>query len=334
MNRRLLAVLGGGLIFLNSVSAELAGPLVFTGMSDASAAVAIGGDRFVAANDEDNILRCYRVGEPGEPVQVFDLNRLWSTRKKSPEMDLEGAARIGQHTFWIGSHGRNADGEPAPRRHALFALELSGTSDAMTLCPAGRIYTNLIADLSRDPRYVAFDLAAAATCAPKAPGGLSIEALTETPEGSLLIGFRNPVPAGRALFVPLLNPLAVVEGHPPRFGDPLRLDLGGLGLRGAGRVGTMYYLIASHAGSGSGSRLFVWQGHSDAPRLLTNGTFSGLNPEGICFPELNGRQDMLLLSDDSVAAPKGKGGKSSPESERRFRAFPVRLTTEEMPRQQ
>ena len=39
-------------------------------------------------------------------------------------------------------------------------------------------------------------LADAALLPPKEPGGFNIEALAATPGGKLLIGLRNPVPAG------------------------------------------------------------------------------------------------------------------------------------------
>ncbi len=305
---------------LAATAAGLDETFVFTGTGDASAAVAVSGDRFLAASDEDNTLRLYRLSQPGPPVQTCNLNRLWSARKKSPEMDLEGAARIGQRVFWISSHGRNADGEHAPRRHALFALDLTEAGDTVTLRPAGQIYTNLIADVSRDPRFAGFRLAEAAERLPEAMGGLSIEALTDTPAGGLWIGFRNPIPAGRALIVPLLNPSEVVAGRPPRFGDPIQLDLGGLGLRGMGCAGGEYYLIGGSAHGGREAQLFSWKGGSDPPQPVAGVRFTGLNPEGICFLEVAGRQTMLVLSDDGNRKVNGKDAKSLPESERRFRA--------------
>ncbi len=301
-------------------AASLGETIVFTGMGDASAAVAVSGDRFLAASDEDNTLRLYRLSQPGQPVQTCNLNRLWSARKKAPEMDLEGAARIGQRVFWISSHGRNADGDHAPRRHALFALDLTEAGDTVTLRPVGQIYTNLIAAVSRDPRFTGFRLAEAAERLPEAIGGLSIEALTDTPEGGLLIGFRNPIPAGRALIVPLLNPSEVVVGRPPRFGDPIQLDLGGLGLRGMGFAGGDYYVIGGPARGGREARLFSWKGGSDTPQPVAGVSLTGLNPESICFPEVAGRQTALVLSDDGNRKVNSQDGKSLPESEQQFRA--------------
>lgn len=105
-------------------------PLVFTGICDASAAAAVNSDLFVVANDEDNLLRFYRLSRPGSPVHVYEVGPHARKKRKSPEMDIEGAARIGSRVFWISSHGRNADGEFAPNRHRLFALDVSDGGDA------------------------------------------------------------------------------------------------------------------------------------------------------------------------------------------------------------
>lgn len=219
---------------LSANGADLIRPLVFTETCDAPAAVAANDDLFIVASDEDNILRCYRLTQPGKPVETFNLNSIPFAKKKSPEMDIEAAARLDLHIFWITSHGRKANGEDAPNRRLLFALELTETSGKVTLKPAGSVHKDLIADLSADLRFARFRPAEAAAHAPKSPDALNIEALSGTPSGHLLIGFRNPIPEGKALLVPLLNPNEVIAGQSPRFGDPILMDLGGLGLRGMG----------------------------------------------------------------------------------------------------
>jgi hypothetical protein len=245
-----LFVLLTSLAAVGALHAGVNEPLVFRGMCDASGAVALDGDSFAVASDEDNLLRFYRLSQPGKPVWTYNLNPFLIGKKKSPEADIEGAARLGHRVFWITSHERNAEGEPAPNRHRIFVLELRQRGSDFDFHPVGGPYTNLLADLERDPRLKAFRLGEAAKLTPKARGGLNIEALTDTPEGTLLIGFRNPVPEGRALVVPLLNPAELPEGRPARLGEPLLLDLGGLGLRGMRSTGTGYYLMAGPAGSG------------------------------------------------------------------------------------
>lgn len=78
--------------------------------------------------------------------------------------------------------------------------------DPPTVQPAGRIYTRLLNALLAADTLAPYRLATAAQRAAEAPGGLNIEGLAATPEGTLLIGLRNPLRQGRALLVPLLNP--------------------------------------------------------------------------------------------------------------------------------
>ena len=306
---------------VSACGAGLSEPLVFTGMCAASAAVALAKDLFVVASDEDNILRFYRPSRPGKPIYQYDLRTVLSTREKSPEADLEGAARLGQRVFFISSHGRNAKGKFAPNRHFFFALEFTQQEGEIRVQPVGKPYMNLVADLAHDPKYARFRLAEAAQRAPESAGGFNIEALTDTPESTLLIGFRSPIPERRALLVPWLNPNEVITGQPPRFGDPILLDLGGLGLRDMSPAARGYYLLAGPDHGHAESRLFSWEGGSSVPRAVTGVQFPKINPEGIFFLDVDGRSDFLILSDDGSRKLKGKECKSLPESERQFRAY-------------
>src|SRR6187402_2463901 len=151
---------------------------VFVGMCDASAAAAIDADRFVVADDEDNILRIYsRAG--GKPLQTFDLSEFLGVqgKKKSKETDLEAAAQLGDHTFWITSHGRNSKGKDKPERQRLFATRAQVRGDSVEIVPVGQPYSDLLDDLLADPQLAPYKLAAASELAPKAPGGLNIEGL-------------------------------------------------------------------------------------------------------------------------------------------------------------
>jgi hypothetical protein len=93
-----------------------------TGMCDASAAVPLGPDHFAVANDEDNIIRVYRAGPPVRRVNLAPFLRL---SRKSAELDLEGAVRIGDRVYWITSHGRNEKGRDQPSRRHFFATDIA-----------------------------------------------------------------------------------------------------------------------------------------------------------------------------------------------------------------
>jgi hypothetical protein len=313
-----------GLSLVPARAATLGEALRFAGACDASAVVALDGDHFAVASDEDNRLRVYRLSQPGRAVAVHDLNRFLFGRNKAAEADIEGAARLGERVFWISSHGRNKDGQAAPNRHRLFATELVVTIGAVEVRDVGRPCTNLLTRLAVDPRYARFGLATAAQRAPKRADALNIEALAATPGGGLLIGFRNPVPGGRALLATLLNPNETVTGADPKFGDPLLLDLGGLGLRDMCLAEGRYYLLAGATDDGAVSQLYEWTGAAEVlPRRATV-DFRGLNPEGICFFTGPGEPRGLVLSDDGGRRVDDEECKALPEARREFRAW--RLT--------
>ncbi len=190
--------------------------LLFTGMCDASAAVALDAHTFVVADDEDNVLRAYDVQRPGPPLWSVDVSSAIGLSPRAgkgpPEIDIEAATRVGSLAFWLTSHGRNSKAKFKPERLKLFATTLPVAGEPIAV--AGRAYEHLLDDLLAEPRLARFGLEQAAGLAPKAAGGLSLEGMTARPEGGVWIGFRNPIPNGSALLVPLLNPERVIYGAP------------------------------------------------------------------------------------------------------------------------
>ena len=278
-------------------------------MCDASAAVSLTPDLFAVANDEDNILRVYSRKAGGLPTHSFDMTSFLRIGKKSPEADIEGSAVIGDNVFWITSHGRNAKGKDSPNRERFFATSFTVTNDIVKMVPVGKPYPTLLDDLVREPKLARFGLAAASQRAPKEPGALNIEGLTSTPDNTLLIGFRNPIPQGKALLVPLLNANEVILGRPARFGDAIQLDLGGYGIRSIGRDKDNYLIIAGSHDSDGESRAYTWKGGSDAPVLMAGVRFPGLNPEGLAYSNERGQTDFFILSDDGTLKINGEGCK-------------------------
>jgi len=247
-----------GLALAAGVSgASLSPPTTYRGMCDASAATSLSADLFVVANDEDNILRVYHRQAGGMPAFSFDMNSFLRIGKKNPEADIEASAMIGDRIYWITSHGRNAKGKDAPNRERFFATRFFVTNNTVSLTPIGRPYTLLLDDFFREPRLSRFHLILASMLAPKEHGALNIEGLTSTPEGHLLIGFRNPIPQGKALLVPLLNPAELIQGKSAKFGDPLLLDLGGYGIRSMGGEQNNYLIIAGSYNSDGESRAYT-----------------------------------------------------------------------------
>ena len=188
---------------------------------------------------------CLRIDDDqgGASIKEFDCSAFLRLEGKSPEADLEGAARLGDRAFWIGSHGRNKDGKERLNRRCLFATDIRAMDGEVALVPVGKPYRRLLDDLINDSRFAQFHLAEAARHAPKEAGALNTEGLSATADGHLLIGFRNPIPGGHALLIPLLNPNEVIEGKPARFDPAVQLDLGGLGIRDIAYHEGIYIII-------------------------------------------------------------------------------------------
>jgi hypothetical protein len=273
--------------------------LRFSGMCDASGGVALDAHHFVVADDEDNVLRVFDVRTGGAPVATLDTSpALGLPAKKSgpPETDLEASTRLGDRVLWLTSHGRNKNAKAQPARLRFFAT--NAPTDPTTLAVHGEPYAGLLDALLADEALAPLGLAAAAELAPKAPGGLNIEGLSSTDEGHVLLGLRNPVPDGRAIVIPLLNPLEVVDGKAaPRFGPVRRLATGGLGVRAMSKVSGGYLVVVGSTASGGASRLLHWDG-ADAVRPL-DAILDSTNPEAIVsFAQAGGDDRILLLSDD------------------------------------
>jgi len=297
----------------------------YVGMCDASAAVALNNELFAVANDEDNSLRIYHATKGGLPVSSQDLSTLLRVDRKKPETDLEAACWLGDHIYWISSHGRNRDGKFRASRHRFFATKVEQKAGRLQLSVVGRVYVNLLPDLLRDSRLRPFRLDRASLLPPKAAGGLNIEGLCDTPEDTLLIGFRNPIPQKRALIVPLLNPAEVINGKISRLGAPLLLDLGGRGIRDIVRWRNRYIIIAGAHDGSENSKLFEWSGDSAPPRELTSVTFKNFNPEAIIvYPD--NVKPFQLLSDDGTVLINGVGCKTIANTNlKKFRAAWVSL---------
>jgi hypothetical protein len=280
------------------------GPRVlFEGAVDGSAGADVGGGFFVGASDEKNNFRLYNA-KGGLPARKLDVGVETAVKsalglEKIKECDLEGAAKIGDLIFWIGSHGRNEAAKEKKERQVLFATKLTGVGKDAKLEIIGKVYTKLLDDLVNDPALAPFDLGKAATLAPKAEGGLNIESLAAD-GGKLWIGFRNPINAKGALLVPLLNPTEIIKkGARAKLGDPLLLNLDGLGVRDMVAWNDGFLIIAGDfvdrfAPGARPSRVFWWKPGTDPKDIGVD--FHDLNPEGIVI--IRDKARILILSDD------------------------------------
>ncbi|MFN5119322.1 MAG: DUF3616 domain-containing protein [Cyanobacteriota bacterium] len=314
------------------------------GPCNASAALGLGQGLFAVVDDEAAApvpLRIYRIGQAGPPLAVAslpaaaDANQQGSKTgaEEHAELDLEGAAWLeqtdgqGRLAYWIGSHSTGRNGASRPSRRLLFAtrLQLTPGGTSVEVEPVGLPYRTLIEDLNRDPRYAPFRLERAAAQDGKGKQGLSIEGLGAGAEGSLLIGFRNPLIEGKALVASLRNPAEVLAGATARFGDPQLLDLGGLGIRSLEATPHGVLVVAGAPGSQPKKplvpRLFHWSGAAaHPPREVEGVELDDLNPEAL-FQE---GDRLVILSDDGhrrLGGGKGKSCEDLPSAEQGFRGL-------------
>ena len=301
--------------------------LIYRGTSDASAAVAVSEEMFIMADDENNVLRVYKINGSDRPVFRCDLTQFLNIYPEHPEADIEGATMIGDTIYWTSSHGRNRDGKMRPNRYRFFATSVKVENGKVTIQPVGIPRRTLIhyliktkhaqqLGLGRATRFDAPNLTKQErkSLAPKR-AGLNIEGLCASPDGkTIYIGFRNPRPYDRvswrakAIVVPLNNPKQIIERvYPPVFGAPMLWDLGGLGIRSMeySDFHKAFFIIAGPYNEEPGFVLYRWSGESDKPPVLVRKLKpdrSGIKPEAlICFKN-SGK--FLLLSDDGSLAIK------------------------------
>jgi hypothetical protein len=256
------------------------------GSSDASAAMALGGNTMLIGDDEANVLRVYS-RDGGAAVKEISYD---SFLGNLGETDLEASARIGNTLYFTGSHSNNKSGVDQNSREVIFSATLSGTGGADTsLVFSGKTFGMEAALATWDSTGASgqannyFGITAnAASGIPERDAGVSIEGLTFSPDSSAMwLGFRAPVTGGsnvhEALIVPLTNYDAVLNsGATPALGTAIQLDLGGRGIRSIDKNAAGQYIIIAGPTGGSSAdvpddfRLYTWDGSVDGSGQATH----------------------------------------------------------------
>ena len=213
--------------------------------------------------------------------------------------DLEGLAldRAG-FVYAITSHSRDDSGDEKQSRERLVRFRIEGN----------RVVNPKVVDgLKRAMTAKHPVLAAAAKMRDvKGDGGLNIEALEMSPDQQrLLIGFRSPLPDGRALIASVENPAGIFEAdEPPRLAAELEeLDLAGHGIRGLSYVPCLgEYLVIGGPASRQSSQfdLWLWNGQRGAPtrRVTVPGLRGFERAEGVSPAVIDGVERIIIVSDD------------------------------------
>jgi hypothetical protein len=308
-------------------------PLKHFGICDASAAVPLGQDQFIVGNDEadkkkGNLLRVYSSQESGKASKIIPINDFVNTDK---EIDLEAVTELNGVIYWMTSHGRNSSGEIKPKRHQLFATKLTG--DDSILEQVGQSYTHLLYwELLTESKLKYLRENDLERLAPKL-GGINIEGLTATPEGDLLIGFRSPLTENKALLVALKNPLELVTQSEAKaqFGEPILLDLNGLGVRSIEywSVIQAYVIIAGEVDGGDRFALYLWSGNPNENPEIIDLTFPvDFRPESVLFYSHLGDRFQILSDDGTIERVDGQQCKKIEDSEnpeKYFRSIWVKI---------
>ncbi|RKH06282.1 DUF3616 domain-containing protein [Corallococcus sp. CA047B] len=315
------------------------GSTTYPGTCDGSGGVALDGTHFLNFNDESQTARVYSRGQAVAPVQTRDLNSALGLSSLD-EADFEDAARVGNRIFVTTSQARNKNGVLQASRYKFFALDVSGTVPQASLQVAG-VSSNLLKDMLdarnwNQPDAAVISLLASRSrlaestvpeLAPKEQG-TNIEGLAALPSGGLAIGFRNPQEGTSALVVTLTNPDAVIAGSPARFGQALRLELGGQGLRGmawSDAHQAVLLLSGPHDESSGPFALWKWSGAPGvAPvkvRDLSAPTDSA--PEAVI--PIPGTQDVQILFDMGAHLIGGGECKAASASSQSFTDLIVRV---------
>ena len=287
--------------------------LTFQGSSDSSAAFGVGDNRYVVADDENNILRVYDIDKPDLPVQTMTDMQQFLSDVDDSEADIEASAIIGDTVFWIGSHGRNKKGKLRPARQVFCAAKIDVSKNGEVKFEfMGRPYRRLLHDLVASSigrelnlaRVVRFDDPEKKSLAPK-KDGINIEGMTAGPAGSLYIGFRNPLFDSKALVVKLLNPQDVVQGNAAcKFEGPILLDLNKRGIRSMeyDAAAEVCYIIAGEKDSENDFSVYSWtlDGKGMPDEILNIDSKDNFNSEAM-FVRAG---KLYLLSDDGAMPVK------------------------------
>lgn len=325
--------------------AQAEGDIVkYRGACDGSAAVALDEKFFAVADDDSNVLNIYRIGQPDADPVTRNLDKFLEAPKKKKrkgdieprfeEADIEGTARIGDRIYWVASHARDSEGATAPVRSRLFATRIVPGADGPRLEPIEPgPYKDLRENMFNDPTLKnakiskklskAYEPGSEEGPEPESKKGFNIEGLAATPDGRLLIGFRNPRPGKKALVIPLNNPAEVVDGGKTAvFGNPKLLDLGGRGIRSIELINNTYVIVAGPHGDVEDSdikppfSLFTWSGAEGdtEPVAMKVKIPDGFKPEAVFA--IPGSSKMMLLSDDGT-----KKCKKADRDEKSFQAL-------------
>lgn len=222
--------------------------------------------------------------------------------------DLEGAD-VDNHgnVYAITSHSRARSGKLKGSRGKLIRFKVKGDRVVEPIVVRG-LKKRII---EKHPFLAEID----GIFKPKKKNGFNIEGLSfDETKTKLLIGFRSPVIAGKAVIAVMENPSGAFErNEDPVISDQaIYLDLGQGGIRAMAFVPKLggYLIISRREKKSSDSfKLWFWDGAIDhAPRRVRVADLKNFrNAEGISPVRIEGQERLMIVSDDGSMFKK-KGG--------------------------
>ena len=217
----------------------------FYNIFEPSGATTVDGNKVLIVEDESSArpLKLITFDEKNNVVEIGDLHipkKLKKMFKKKVE-DLEAIVADGHTVYAITSHSLNRSNKEKKSRNKLLMMRYEDESLVNLYT-----YKHLKEDLVLyKPKIFGMTLLGY--------NPMNIEALAIQPENhQLYLGFRAPLFQTKAIIVPLKNPhqLFGKQKQQPLFGEPIMLDLGGLGIRAmqydAGKQGI--WIVAGDSG--------------------------------------------------------------------------------------
>ena len=221
--------------------------------------------------------------------------------------DLEGAAVAPDGRIYLmTSFSRKPSGRIDENRDKLASFTLQGTevNQPVVRSDLRAALAALSPELAKASDYKVSE----------SPAGLNIEGLVyDKAKERLLVGFRSPIVGGKALVVPLENPLDVVTKNAvPRFGAIAQINLGGAGIRAMtfdDKLGGFLILSGSAEGAALPIQLWLWDGMSTDPKHLTvEGWTDFAHGEGITPVRLKDDAFLMIVCDDGNSRKKRGSG--------------------------
>jgi hypothetical protein len=311
--RALIAAIGVGLLAAQPSAGEPAKPEIFKfeGICSATAGVMLRGFSIAVADADDNDLQIYAL-TGGRSGGTIDLHALSEVNEGTllGFSSFQGAARVGDRIYFIGSHARQKAGHNRPNFRRLVSVESQIVNGREQLSPVDNGYLRLAHDIGEDSELKKVSLERSIKLMyPKldrlAPQlqGFNIQGLAPSRDGKgLFIGLRNPVRRNRGIVLELRNPSQLMKRESEAsFGPPILLGLGGRGIVSIDFSPAVrsYFILAADATKDTNFAVYRWSGQTnDSSPVLVHELSTPINPHALIVGRIGNRA--LLLSNDAL----------------------------------